>query len=83
MVRTVISNVAYTLAVLACGTKTDTMGMSRLYAIQVHNHIPGGDAERGVCSEDFACGGGPLLPVLPGKRAIWFALVMGWRFYDV
>jgi hypothetical protein len=45
---TVAPNVAHMLAVLVCGTKTDVMGMSRLYVI--HDHVPGGDAERGVCS---------------------------------
>jgi len=64
-VRTVASSVAHTLVVLVYGTKTDTMGTSRLYA--VHNHVPGGDSERGVCGGDFACDGRPKLqPVLPG-----------------
>jgi len=57
-VRTVASSVAHMLAVLVCGTKTDVMGISRLYA--VHDHDPGGDAERGVCGGDLACDGGRL-----------------------
>ena len=45
--------------------KLDVTGMNILSA--VHDHIAGGDAQRGVRGGDFACGGGPLRSVLPGS----------------
>ena len=42
---------AHTLAVVVCDTLADIVGMSGLYA--VHDHVPGGGAERGVFAAEF------------------------------
>ena len=51
-VRIVASSLVHTLVVLMCGAKTGMIEMGRLYA--VHDHVLGGDAERGVFAAEIS-----------------------------